>query len=241
MEGIILRKIAYGDSDWILTLFAEPGIRLSAYASKARVSKKRFGNDIDLFNRIRFETRDRASLPHLTSTELIHGGETIHKDLFKFAATCFFTEILLEFLPEHQAVPELYHFFNLMLDQMEKDFPKYYVPLVEDMLLSHFGYQPSLNHCLTCRRPIRKENRYSFSGQKGGILCDLCDSNHQNEALDFETINGLLEARQRPIQEWQGLQLHDPQDKARKALEYFLQFTAGKKFKSLQFLSDILS
>jgi len=70
-RAIILRRVAYGERDWILTLLTRDHGIVSAIARAARSSRRRFGSSLDLF--VVFEaclcSRHPSRLPDLTAVD----------------------------------------------------------------------------------------------------------------------------------------------------------------------------
>lgn len=261
---ILLSKIPYGDRDLIVTLLSEEGVRLSAFAPAARSSRRRFGGSLDLFNRLDVLcVEPRADrLFQLKEAEVVLSGEEVRKDLIKFGTACYFTEMILHFLQESEKAPLLYESFCSFLDGLNepRPFSTHVIPLLEDHFLRLFGYQPELMVCLHCSKSIKPTGDYFFHGMKGGLLCALCldrDKVRWKEKvaqgkkpmvaepngaypLSYGAIKKILEGRGMAPPRWDRLQWSSEEVfQVRRALEYFIQYTVGKPFKSLQFLSHI--
>lgn len=247
--ALVLRRIPYGESDWILSLFTEEGNKISVFAGGARNSKKRFGPSLDLFNlvSVTFANQPGRDLSLLNESDLVEGFVSLRNDLTKFSAASFFGEMIFEFLPEKDPQPELYQAFLGFLRTMESQafLPDHFIPLMEHQLLSHFGFQPRLASCLICQEKLKASCSYYFHGTKGGVVCPDCHGDspqaHSVYSLDYSTIQKILSQSALVSQDWSKESWEaDETLKMRKALEYFIQFTVGKPLKSLNFLSQIL-
>ena len=85
-EGIVLKSMAYGEADVIVTyLTADLGIR-KGFAKSARKIKSRFGGSLEPFthSRITLLGKEDASLPRLTQSDItgqhhesLTGGDTV--------------------------------------------------------------------------------------------------------------------------------------------------------------------
>ena len=248
-NALVLRRIPYGESDWILSLFPEEGNKISVFAAGARNSKKRFGSSLDLFNlvSVTFDHKPGRDLPLLNEAYLVEGFVALRNDLTKFSAASFFGEMISEFLPEKDPQHKLYQAFLGFLRTMESQafLPDHFIPLMEHQLLSHFGFQPRFTSCLICQEKLKASQSYYFHGAKGGVVCLACHENtpvaHSVYLLDYFTIQKMLSQLGRVPQDWPKESWGaDETLKMRKALEYFIQFTVGKPLKSLNFLSQIL-
>ncbi len=71
--ALILRRVAYGEQAWILTLLTRQHGMVSAMARAARTSRHRFGSGLDLFVvfEARLVSRHPSALPELATTETI--------------------------------------------------------------------------------------------------------------------------------------------------------------------------
>lgn len=256
-KAIILRKIAYKEGDWILTLLTEEGTRLTAFAPYARQSKKRFNGSIDLFNEVHVICKKSQGKEafNLDSCELVHGMETIRQDLPKFAMACYLAELLLVFLQEGgQPMPQLFKTFKGYFDTLngQNQFYPQSIPFMEYHLLEIFGYKPVLHHCVRCQKVIDSSNQYYFCGIQGGVLCTECAKNpkqakthsmiHDQYPLSYAAMRTILTNCSKGPQVWNQEAGFNSRDffQVRKALEYFIQYTIGRPLKSLQFLSDII-
>lgn len=251
IEGLVLKKIPYGDRDWIVTLLLEDGHRLSALAPGARVSQKRFGGALDLFNRLHLQIKTSQNHAVLESVEIIDGMDGIRRDLGKFAAVCYFAELVLEFLHEGEANLRLYEVFFQFLESLKgpEAMLTKIIPLMEIHCLDLFGFRPVLGQCLDCNGALNPELSYHFMGSRGGVVCQPCRSTNERfekQASDYPlkaaAIQEILRGYALKPQGWTDIKLApaDVSD-ARRAFEYFIQYTAGKPFKSLHFLSRIVA
>lgn len=255
-KAIILRKIAYKEGDWILTLLTEEGSRLTAFAPNARQSKKRFNGSLDLFNEVHAicKKSNGKDAFYLDSCELIGGMEEIRKNLPKFAMACYLAELLLVFLQEGaQVMPQLFKTFKGYFDTLnsQSQFYPQSIPFMEYHLLEIFGFKPVLHHCVRCQKVIDSSNKYYFCGIQGGILCAECAKDpkqvkthmiHDQYPLSYSAMQTILTNSSKGPLVWNQKNGFNSQDifQVRKALEYFIQYTIGKPLKSLQFLSDII-
>lgn len=265
-QAFVLNKIPYGDADWIVTLFSSEGVKFQAFAPSGRSSRKRFAGNLDLFNLLEVISLDHRGdgLTRLKEVDLVTPMDEVRRDLLKFAAACTFTEMILHFVQDREKHLSLYELFASFLVSLNHTLPlsPHVIPLMEDRFLSLFGFQPELKLCLGCSRRLKAPEVCFFHGMKGGLLCSSClaqDKARWKEnvlkggkpvvaepngayPLSFGAIQKLVEGRRVSPQEWTHLRW-SPEDvsETRRALEYFIQYTVGKPFKSLQFLSHVAS
>ena len=236
IKAVVLKKTAYGDDDWIVTVLTEEGRRQSYFAPHARKSQKRFGNTLDLFNYLELTSNQKSpdSLPRLESAVLVSSVPSICENMAKFAVACYLSEIILEFLQAEQQIPALFTFFIKSLNMMDEvdALPHHFVPSAEHCLLDLFGFKPQLSACLHCSEAITPAGEYFFDGAKGSIVCLNCSPSVRANPLSYDAIQAIL---------FQTKVEHEDSLQIRRAFEHFIQYTAGKPLKSLQFLSRVLS
>lgn len=249
-RAVVLKKVPHGEADYIVTFLTARGKRFTGFAPNAQKSKKRFGGNLDLFNylEIVYCNGKNSDLAHIDSAELILGMDGLRKDLSKFASACYFTEMILSFLHEKDESLDLFSSFFLFLKNLNspEPLPPELIPLMEHHFLDLFGFKPTLSHCIECHGAPEPALSYFFSGIRGGLICSNClaekrkNSEQTSYPLSYSAIELLLEGEMNPHK--RGLSAWKPQEvsQARNAFEYFIQYTAGKPLKSLQFLTKIL-
>ncbi len=235
MQAILLRKVPYGEADLVLNFLTSEGKLFSCFAKSARNSQKRFGGALDIFNQLELvcdpvsQTRSQG-LPRLQSISLIVGMEGLRHDLAKFAASCFFAEMILVFLKEDQSLPGLYDLLlSFLLEIKDKtQLAPQWIPLMEYKLLDLFGFQPELSACLVCREGLNPDYRYAFDERRGGIVCSGCEPRGDLSEMTLKKLNGSGDWNDYEVNQMRGL------------FENFIESISGKKFKSLSFLSEVL-
>ncbi len=249
-KALVLRRIPYGEADTIVTCLSEEGRLIKGFAPSERSSRKRFGGVLDLFNQVEVQWKENrnSELVRLQLADLVCGMEGVRNDLSKFAAACYFAELILVFHKENEKGPAVYNDFVVFLEEHKnhETFEPHLVPLMEHRFLDLLGFRPELSVCLDCRESIHPDRDYFFQGKKGGIVCSKCktrlNGSFENYPLSYKLLDLISREfhknpRQWKSNPWSPVEVHS----ARRALEYFIQYTAGKPFKSLGFLSKILS
>lgn len=248
-KAIVLKKVAYGEGDWIVSLLTENGSKLTAFAPQARCSSKRFGGSLDLFNFLDVVYRNgkNGQIHQLSEVDLLEGMEGIRGDISKFAAVCYFSELVTLFLQEKENSPALFESFFQFLKTLNSSqpFSSHLIPLMEHRFLTIFGFKPKLDSCIICERALKQDKDCLFNGIKGGVVCSRCagsQKDHGSHSLSYSTIEQILDGVTHHPEKWPKLRWKKQNvSEARKALEFFIQYTAGKPLKSLRFLSHVIS
>lgn len=249
-KALVLRKIPYGEADTIVTCLGEEGRLIKGFAPSERSSRKRFGGVLDLFNQVEIEwvENPNSELVRLQSAELVCAMEGVRDDLSKFAAACYFTELILAFHKGNEKGEAVYNDFVAFLEEQKNQeaFEPHLVPLMEHRFLDLLGFRPELSACLDCRESIYPDQNYFFQGKKGGVVCSDCANGAkgsvENYPLSYKILDLISREFHKTPRQWKSNSLSPVEiTSARRAFEYFIQYTAGKPFKSLGFLSKILS
>lgn len=193
-EAIILRSRAYGESDKIVTFLTEDVGKLTGIAKGAKNSRRRFANCLDAFTRVRvhFRTRPGASMVFMESCDLLQRPEAL-SDPAKFAYGSYLIELVDQLTAEAQPVRELYHLLAEGLDVLQHGAATAaFLRAFELRLLHHAGYEPQLQHCARCHRPVLSAERAFLDPLDGNIICSACRANGQSVvAVAGETLAAL--------------------------------------------------
>lgn len=175
VEAIIISSMNLGEADKLVTFFSRERGRLRGTAKNARKSFRRFGAGLEAFThcRLQLHEREHQELLRIESSEIIHQHAGISADLLRMAAGSVMLELVRELAPDSERNEPA---FSLLADTLTmlgaSDDPAYLLRIFEIKLLSLLGYQPKLDHCLSCGCGAAKS--MIFSGLKGGALCPDC-------------------------------------------------------------------
>lgn len=174
-ESIILGSRNLGEADKLVDFFSIDRGRLTGVARNARKSFRRFGAGLEPFThcRLHLHEREHQDLVRLESAEIITQHFTLSCDLDKTAIGSLMIELVRELAPEGERNPPVFLLLAHVLNLLETDpAPLILLRIFEIRLLSLLGYQPKLDHCLSCGCP--SDRRMVFFGPKGGVLCPSC-------------------------------------------------------------------
>src|SRR5512142_2492503 len=174
-EAIIISSMNLGEADRLVTFFSlDRGLQRGA-AKNARKSFRRFGAGLETFtiSRLHLYEREHQELVRIESADILSQHPGIGADLGRAAAGAVMLELMKELAPpgerNSQAFLLLSHVLHLLDEGAE---PLFLLGVFEIKLLSLLGYQPKLDHCLSCG--TRPKGESIFLGMKGGILCPDC-------------------------------------------------------------------
>lgn len=174
-ECIIISHRNLGEADKLVTFFSLDRGMLKGVAKNARKSFKRFGAGLEAFTycRLHLYEREHQELIRIESSDIIEQHAGISCDLNRAAAGAVMLEMVREMSPlgerNASAFLLLSHTLHLLDEGID---PTFLLRIFEIKFLSLLGYQPKLDHCLSCGS--RPKGEMVFESMKGGVLCGDC-------------------------------------------------------------------
>jgi DNA repair protein RecO (recombination protein O) len=150
-EAVVLRTLAYGESDKIVTFATRDFGRLSGIAKGAKRSRRRFPNALETFCHIRlyFRPSRTGGLALVLRCDLIDSHSGIAMDLKALALASFFAEIVDSTLQEGQEAIRVFSLLEWALRWLESRGSSLEIlPYFELQWLGATGLQPELRFCL---------------------------------------------------------------------------------------------
>jgi DNA repair protein RecO (recombination protein O) len=174
-EGVILRRIDYGEADRILTVLTRQHGKIGVIARGVRKAQSRLASRTDLFVRSRMElAKGRGELDVLTQAEPVtvapHSG-----DARRAACAALCAELADRVLESHHPDDEIYQLVVEALaacGDATRD-PRAAVVWFERRMIDRLGYAPQLHRCAGCERVLPEDTAW-FSTAAGGLLCAQC-------------------------------------------------------------------
>jgi DNA repair protein RecO (recombination protein O) len=180
--AIVLRRIAYGDFDLILSFLTLEKGKICAIAKSARKSAKRFGGTLELFAGLEIicGSKRRSGLPVLQEAVLKQPFAAIRSSVIPTAYASYWAELIDGWLEEGQRQPDLYTLFLHVLAELDRGRTPADVLsiLFQTRFLVLSGHGPALDTCCGCKRDIDRiaEAPLFFDPQRGGVVCGRCGS-----------------------------------------------------------------
>jgi len=137
-EGIIIRRINYGEADRILTFYTKHYGKIKAIAKGVRKLTSRKGGNVELFNHLIIFLARGKNLDILSEIQVLNSFKA--KDLKKIKIAYYFSELIDKLTPEKQPSQEV---FNLLRDSLKKINQENLPVLIrefEEKLLKELGF-----------------------------------------------------------------------------------------------------
>lgn len=168
VEGFVIKKKLYGESDYILTLFTRQMGKIAGIAKYAKKSKKRFGGRLEPFLLLKiFLKKNNNRLSNITDVELIRAYKEIYEDIESFMVASFILEHLELLAPENEPNEELFEITLNAFDKLNRK--ESVMPALLSFQISALGicgYEPAIGNGLPSDE---KTGRSVFSIPEGGI------------------------------------------------------------------------
>jgi len=242
-RAIVLRRVAFGDFDLIVTLLTLSRGKIAVMAKAAKKSIKRFTGVLEPFALIQAVCSKGRGMPILQEASLEHPLANIRSDVGKTAYASYWAEIIDIYLEENHKQPELYRllYFTLTgLDAGRRSGEMWSILFMMRFLILA-GLEPRFDRCLVCKTGVERSAAFYFDLTKGGIICERCRSSPSGKIrLMKGTIKQLQWLGKKELS--QAARAHfntGAVDEALSVLEAFLPYHLGKTPRSLKFLKGL--
>lgn len=244
-ESIIISSMNLGEADKLVTFFSLDRGMQKGVARNARKSFRRFGAGLETFtiSRLHLYEREHQDLVRIESADILAQHPAITDDLNRAATGAVMLELVRELAPPDernaQAFLVLSHILHLL--NAGED-PLFLLRIFEIKFLSVLGYQPRLDHCLSCG--TRPKGDAIFLAMKGGMVCPECmvSSGDQQIRLSPGTVGFYYHALKMDMDKV--CRLKPSPDMMQELDRVFSEHTLhilGKRLKSSEFLRSVCS
>lgn len=175
-RALVLRRIPYGETSLILTLFTRDNGRLAVMAKGAHRPKGPYWGRLELLTEIEAAWSERATreIQTLTGVTVLEPRRTLPGRLSCYLASLAVSEVLGHATHDHLAVPAFYDLSADVLRCLEqtdtRPAPVYLAFLLGT--LDHLGLRPVLEACAVCGGGLGDHPR--MDPPAGGAVCAPC-------------------------------------------------------------------
>jgi DNA repair protein RecO (recombination protein O) len=178
-EAIVLRSMAYGEADRILTLLTRGTGKVAAIAKGVRKPSSRLRGAVQLFSHAHFVLYEGKTLDTVTQGDADETFGFIEQDLDRLAAASSFVELADRLTMERQPQPKLFQLLLTAMRALRGADPELLARIFETKLLLVLGYQPQFTGCVMgehdgLRPGTTAGGAVWFSIERGGVLCPAC-------------------------------------------------------------------
>lgn len=179
-RAVLLRKLDYGESDLVLTLFTERLGRLSALARGARKSRRRFGGVLEPMHTLRLSLDERlgAELCLLREAQLERVRHRLVADLDRLDAAGRALGWVRRASPPRTEEPEVWSALESLLDRLDDPgaapLPRHELAEAGLRLLAAFGWGLDFERCVACGKACPEAQAAMLDVGRGGLVCSSC-------------------------------------------------------------------
>ena len=174
VRGIVLRSVANGEADRLLTVLTPDLGKMSIVVKGARRSKSKLAGHVDVLNHCRLSLALGHRWDVVTGAEVIYPFPYIKNTLEALSVALYLAESIDSLLPEASSSPEAYSLALAALHALESQFqPEIVSAFTKLKLLEVAGYKPELGRCLICFRPL-EAGEHRYAPRLGGTVDGAC-------------------------------------------------------------------
>ncbi len=173
IRGLVLREVAVGEADRILTILSADQGRFSASAKGARRQNSRLVSATEVLSLCDFSLFGKNGRFTVDGAERIEAFTAVKEDLVRLTCAAHVAELVLDAVREGEPAPDVYRLVLRTLHAMtlpERD-PLLAARVFEFRLMARIGYAPSLTKCMVCGEPPPEGVPLRFSFSRCGVVC----------------------------------------------------------------------
>ncbi len=178
-KAIVLRRVAYGEADWVVTLLGRETGHVSALARSARKSARRFagGLGMGMAGQASLQERPSADLLALEAFDVYADHPRLATDVAKTAHAAYALELCDRLCPaRHPDYPVFAWLEEVLARLNEGRATAERLRVFELGLLRRLGIGPSFARCVSCGRADLGDENVRFEPRAGGVHCPNCAS-----------------------------------------------------------------
>jgi DNA repair protein RecO (recombination protein O) len=190
--ALLVRQVAYGESDVIATLFTESDGKLGVMVRGGRKSSKRVGGALEPFHTLEARIEDRGGeLATLREARIVQVRAGIVATLEAIDAAGMALRWVRHVCPPRTREPETWATLIELLDALDAangTSPKVALAQGGLRLLSDVGYALDLERCVQCGKECPPARSARVDPARGGLVCSTCGalSSHRGVVISAE-------------------------------------------------------
>lgn len=181
-EALLLHRVAYAESDWVVTLFTEKLGKISAITRGARQSRKRFAGGLEPFHNVVVQLWNHTGkdLVHVLGSEISRPRHNLVSQLQAMQSAATGCAWIRRIIPEAQPDPQAWLLTQRWLDDLDAAPSSTSLELDSHTasfglrLLQALGWGLELSECVKCGKPCPPDSSAYVSPRSGGLVCRAC-------------------------------------------------------------------
>lgn len=172
-QGIIIKRMNFGEADRILTILTERFGKVKAIAKGVRKAKSKLAGSLEPFMLVDLILRPGATFFLVTGAEIVESYDSLHQDIQKISKAFYLGEIIDRFVEEHQVLARSFPVLHYSLKNIDAGASDLATRIFELKMIEAAGFQPQLYECVHCKTKLSDEQNY-WDEVEGGVICGAC-------------------------------------------------------------------
>jgi len=140
VEGIVLKRINYGEADRILTIYTKRYGKIRGIAKGVRKLTSRKAGSLELFNNVVLFLVKGKNLDIITEAQTIDLFRSWRKNLLRVGVAYYFCELTDKLTPDEQPNQEVFNLLKTSLSQLSKSPLSDLIKSFEKSILTDLGF-----------------------------------------------------------------------------------------------------
>jgi len=190
-DALLLRSVAYGESDLVVTFLTETDGKVSAMARGGRKSSKRMGGALEPFHTVHVDLDDRGrELATLKEARIVRVRSGIVTDIDAVEAAGTALRWVRHLVPARTPEREAFTTVVAMLDALDagQSAPRAVLAVGGLHLLTDVGYALAFEQCVRCGKACPPDRAATIDAARGGIVCQTCGGARSRISADLRRI-----------------------------------------------------
>ena len=183
-EAFVLRTYSLAEADKICVFLTRSTGKVRGVAHGARKLRSRFGSSLEPFTEVTltYYQKEGRELVSISNCDIVHSHfDRAARDVETAGGFSYMAELLVEFLPEHEANERLYRLVKAVLEAIEdQSDTNCALRYFECWLLRLVGFFPDLSMCPACGDTIGEVDS-TFLTAEGAPRCVTCSGGRGSE------------------------------------------------------------
>jgi DNA repair protein RecO (recombination protein O) len=187
-EALVVRNVAYGESDAIVTLVTKSHGKVAAMVRGGRKSSRRVGGALEPLHTIDVALDDKGGeLMALREARVVRVRQGIAGSLDALDAAGVALRWVRHLFPVRTPEPEGWAVLIALLDGLDAgaEAPRASLAAAGLKLLGAVGYALDLDRCVVCGKPCPDGKPSAVDATRGGLVCRSCGG--ASRVLDAKT------------------------------------------------------
>lgn len=172
-QGIVIKRMNFGEADRILTILTERFGKVKAIAKGVRKTKSRLAGSLEPFMILDLQLHEGKTFYIVTGAVIEKEFPDLHKNLQKTSQAFYIGEIADKILQENQRTNLVFEIFGDGLEEIEMSGSEFLLRIYELRMIEAAGFNPELYQCVHCKEKITPEDNF-WDSVEGGLICQSC-------------------------------------------------------------------